>query len=212
VIDRCAELGEILTQKLTCLTAAHLAARWDIDSASGRWHLDRWLAARAAEGLLVRHCVLARLTPPLDAPLWASETGGEPADPGHAVAWRLARRWATTPLRVIVYTAGRRLARIYGGQMRGGLGNPDAISHDLALAALYVRFAATRPEAARDWVPDFRRAAAAGYGEKQPDVLLFDADGTPYRAVELAGIYSAGRLAALAAHCRVGLGLPLEVW
>jgi hypothetical protein len=43
-------------------------------------------------------------------------------------------------------------------------------------------------------------------------VLLYDANGTPYQAIEMFGIYDPSRLTALQVFCSESLCLPLEGW
>jgi hypothetical protein len=189
-----------------------LAAHWGVASPSGRLRLAAWLDRLVRRDVLRRWRVIAwPLPPPPAVPLVTFRPGGPIAD-ANAVAWALEKRWRVEPQVMVVYTGGPLCRQLFGAHVACELGNLDAVSHDLALAALYFRFARFSPQRANDWVADWERKNALRAGEKPPDVLLHAADGAPYLAVEMGGVYSAKRINDLRAFCTDNLQLPLEVW
>jgi hypothetical protein len=211
VIDRAAEVCQLFGRKVSIASGAELAAHWGVASPSGRLRLAAWLDRLVRREVLLRWRVIARPLPPPAAPLVTFRPGGPIAD-ANAVAWALEKRWRVEPQVVVAYAGGPRCRQLFGAHVACGLGNLDAVSHDLALAALYFRFARFSPQRANDWVADWERKSALRAGEKLPDVLLHAADGAPYLAVEMGGVYSATRVNGLRAFCTDSLQIPLEVW
>jgi hypothetical protein len=211
VNDRAVSLGELLSCKAAPVSEEQLAEHWGISSPTGRRHLAAWLSGLVRNGLLRRYRVLAKPAPPLDAPLLIARPG-DPIGDMAALAWRLEKRWSVEPRVTTVYVRGPRCRQLFGGAAGPDISNLASVSHDLALTALYLRFCRRCPARARDWVPDWERKGALEYGEKLPDVLLHGADGKPYLAIEMAGIYRPSRLIGLLLFSAETLQLPLEVF
>lgn len=171
----------------------------------------RELGGLVARDLLRRERAIARVLPPLPAPLAAWWPGQPPPDTA-AVAWRSERRWHLVPRVVTLFRAGPLARRLFGHATAGGPGNLSALSHDLACAELLLTFSRLAPERARDWVGEAVRKPAAGRGEKLPDVVLHAPDGTPYLVCEVVGVYPKARLDAFHAFVAGELDLPYELW
>lgn len=120
------------------------------------------------------------------------------------------RRWTRPPEPVRLYLAGPRAVATWGGKLRQGVPHIGQVTHDLHVAAVYVRFLRCRPAAAQSWVGEdtLRRARAR---LKRPDALLVDATGRPTWAIEFAGRYSPHRLRRFHEFC-AAQGLSYELW
>ncbi|MFZ1005208.1 MAG: hypothetical protein WAN65_00120 [Candidatus Sulfotelmatobacter sp.] len=209
--ERAMTLCELLSCKLALVSDGQLAEHWDISSATGRRHLTTWLNGLVRDDLIRRLRVLAKPTPKLDAPLLQVPRESPLGDMA-ALSWKLEKRWRIEPEVTTIYVRGPKCNQLFGGKAQPDISNLAAVSHDLALSALYFHFARAQPERARDWLPDWERKGDLRYGEKLPDVLLYDDDGSPYQAIEMGGSYPPGRLLALQVYCTESLQLPLEIW
>jgi hypothetical protein len=209
--ERAITLGELLSCKLPMVSDGQLAEHWEISSATGRRHLSAWLNGLVHQDLIRRLHVLAKRTPILDAPLLQVQPKSPLGDMA-ALSWKLEKRWRIEPVVTTIYVRGPKCNHLFGGKAQADISNLAAVSHDLALSALYFHFARTRPERARDWLPDWERKEGLRYGEKLPDVLLYDDDGSPYQAIEMGGTYPPERLCAIQVFCSESLQLPLEIW
>lgn len=129
-----------------------------------------------------------------------------------AVAWRAEKRWDVSPAVVTTYRAGPRARRLYGHATAGGPGNLCALSHNIACGELLLAFARLAPDRLPDWVGEGLRKAEQGYGEKLPDVILYDPEGSPYLVCEVTGVYPPARLNAFHDYVSGVLALPYELW
>lgn len=125
------------------------------------------------------------------------------------LAYLLRSRW-TRPLRdtaIVVATAstGARLGGRGGRQPRR-----SETTHDLHLAAVYLKLRRENLRLAARWVSEaLIQAEGGGQDEKLPDALIRLRSGTT--AIEFGGVYSARKLAEFHEHC-ASHGFAYEVW
>lgn len=176
---------------------------------AGRRPALRRLARLMRAGLIRRFRVHAR--PPLA--LWQPVLcwrPGEPRPDFRRAAAACRRRWGQAPRPTTVYVATRRCANLLGGVAGGKVRTPLQASHDLGVAAVYLRYLADRPAEAAAWTGE-DYAGRAGRGQKKPDAVVLDPAAGVRRAVEFGAGYPPERLAAFHRHCGRH-HLAYEVW
>jgi hypothetical protein len=159
-------------------------------------------------GLLGRQRITARPLPAIEAPALGWRRGDELPDFG-ALAWRLQARWSEPPRPTTVYLATARAANLYGGRNRGRLKRPHQASHDLGVAAVYLRLLQSDPQAAERWVGE-DVLDTKPFGGKVPDAALVE-ESVIRQVIEFGGAYDKARLSDFH-HACARLGLPYEVW
>jgi len=170
----------------------------------------RELATLIAADMLRRDRVIARIPPPMAAPLARWAPGESPPDMA-AVAWQSQKRWDVAPDVIKVYRAGPATRRLYG-DLTAGTGNLSALAHDVACCELLLTFMRQFPERVPHWVGEDVRKDARAREEKLPDVILFDSGQNPYLVCEVVGVYPKARLEAFHDYVAGTLGLPYELW
>ena len=138
--ERAMTLCELLSCKLALVSDGQLAEHWDISSATGRRHLTTWLNGLVRDDLIRRLRVLAKPTPKLDAPLLQVPRESPLGDMA-ALSWKLEKRWRIEPEVTTIYVRGPKCNQLFGGKAQPDISNLAAVSHDLALSALYFHFA-----------------------------------------------------------------------
>jgi hypothetical protein len=134
---------------------------------------------------------------------------GAPEPDADRVSYQLQARWVVPPVPTTVYLASRRAAHLFGGS-GGRFAYPLQATHDLHVAALYVRLAATSPDDLARW----RGEEALRTGRKRgkvPDAVLVDGRGKPERAIEFGGRYGPQRVRAFHRVCE-NRRLAYELW
>lgn len=200
------DILEVLTRRVRLLSLDQIAMAWWGATARPRANASRRLLALERRGLLQRLTVMAHPPPGLESPL-ASWRPGEPAPDVASIAYRLETRWQT-PLEPTVAAVATRAAGARLGGVGGKVPRESETSHDLGLAALFLRFRDVAPSLAASWVHEGVLGSGTPDGF-QPDAMLLD---VPHRkAIEFAGTYDKHRLARLhEACCREAL--PYELW
>lgn len=195
------ELLDALACRVRLLSLQQIAAGWWSDADDPALFAARRLALLARHGWLARSEVHAGPMLPLHAPLVCWAPGAAPPD-ARAVAAELAQRWRTdqAPPVITVFTATRQTNQEFGGPARPKRLDPIHATHDLNVAALYLRFRGTRPEDAAVWIGEDIRPKA-GYRLKDPDALLEFPDGRPATVIELGGRYKAEDIEAFHSDC-----------
>lgn len=170
----------------------------------------RSLKRLAATGLLQRLTVLARPLPPLLAPLAEWRPGLAVPDSG-AIAYRCQRRWQGRPPRPsTAWIATEQAAQLFGGVRRGELKQPTQATHDLGVAAVWLRLREVSPEWSAGWRGEDLLASTRS-GQKLPDAFLVDARGEVACVIEFGGGYDAERVQAFHDDC-AARGLPYQLW
>lgn len=210
LISRDDEILRTLSLKVRLLSLAQVAGTWWEPTDSGRSTARKRLAQLADAGLLRRLRIPARPLPTLEAPALVWRAGDPPPDLG-AVAWRLQSRWKEGPTATTVFVVTQRGANQYGGRLRGRLRREFQATHDLGVAAVYLRMRALNSETAAAWIGEdilspHRR------GEKVPDaVLAAGPEERPRLVVEFGGAYDAARVRRFHEDC-AERRLPYELW
>jgi hypothetical protein len=194
-----------LTRRVRVLTLAQIGRVWW----SQTKHPERNAAGRSAaleQGGLLRLCTLmAHPEIPLRRPLGSWQPGLLPPDL-KKLAKGLAARWteSDTATRCVVATeeAGVRFAGHGGRPPRD-----SEATHDIHLAAVYLKMAEELPTRAQSWVPEAE--LPKGQGVKVPDAIV--KDGLYQTAVEFGGRYPEPKLRAFHDYC-AERDLGYEVW
>lgn len=179
---------------------------WNGDLPNARRRLKRLVHA----GLLTSVIVPARALPPLEAPLVRWNLG-DPKPEFGSVAYRCQDRWRGRAVHPsTVWIATEQAAQLYGGVRRGELKHPAQATHDLGVAAVWLRLKQIAPEWAGAWRGE-DQLAHTRVGEKLPDAFIVDAEGTIRCVIEFGGAYDAERVQAFHADC-VARNLPYQLW
>ncbi len=169
----------------------------------------RRLRRLADQDLITRIDVQARPTPTIQSPLLSWQPGQPDPDFG-SIAYRSQARFRRQPVRrSTAWIATERGAQLFGGARRGTLKHPTQATHDLGVAAVWLRLAATAPQWAAAWRGE-DLLAHTREGEKLPDAFFVNASDEIICAVEFV-IYSAERIQAFHEDC-VGRNLPYQLW
>jgi hypothetical protein len=99
---------------------------------------------------------------------------------------------------------------VYYGGSGGRWPRPSEVSHDIAVAELYLLWLVASPTLAATWVSE-AELRRRGFGDKTrlPDAMI-DRDGTE-TVIEIGGSYSAAKLKEFHDWCG-SEGLPYEIW
>lgn len=210
LVSRDDDILRTLALKVRLLTLDQVAAGWWGPTEAGLAGARRRLARLAAAGLVRRLRVPVRPLPPLEAPVVAWHPGA-PAPDFDAASWCLQSRWSDGPRLATVVLATRFGANQYGGRLRGELRRGLQATHDLGVAAVYLRLRASNPEAADAWIGE-DVLAPHRRGEKLPDAVLAGGAGQrPRLVLEFGGAYDAARVADFHEDC-AERQLPYELW
>jgi hypothetical protein len=170
----------------------------------------RRLKRLSAAGLTKRLTVYARPLPPLVEPQAIWRPGENAPDLG-PVAYALHERWRLHPPRqCAVWIATERAAQLLGGMRRGELARPIQVSHDLGLAAVWLRLREVAPQLAASWQSE-DSLAHTRVGQKLPDAFIFDANEQVTWVIEFGGAYDRDRLQAFHADC-LSRRIPYQIW
>ena len=205
--NRDQEISDALTQRVRLFSQRQIADSWfNGEVVNARRRLTRL----AQQALLARLTVHARPAPPIDAPLvqW------RPNDPTPAfgpIAYRCQQRWRHRPPRpTTAWLATERTAQIFGGVGRGDLKNPLQATHDLGVAAVWLRLREVSPQWAMAWQSE-DLLAHTRRGEKLPDAFIVDQAGQVLWVIEFAGGYDTERIEAFHRDCATR-ELPYQLW
>lgn len=201
------ELLGALTQKVRLFSQRQVADHfWDGAFPNARRRMKRL----AAQELITRVTVQARTAPLLESPL-ASWRPGDSAPEFGQVAYRCQQRWRQRPVRpCLAWIATDRAAQLFGAVRRGALAQPIQATHDLGVAAVWLRLRQVAPHLADAWRGE-DLFAEARRGEKLPDAFLVNQSGDVAWVIEFGGGYDAERVAAFHADC-ADRELSYQLW
>lgn len=150
--------------------------------------LDRLLR----RGLLEEWRAVARARLPAARPPLHVWRRGDPAPPFAHLSWLAERRWACAGMVPTTYYVASDFARkAFGGHSMPP--SDDQLSHDLEVAALFVRCRREFPGLAPFWVGEDRRKRGLAWGEKLPDAVFGEGE-VHHLAWEFLGLYPAARI------------------
>ena len=198
---------QALVQKVRLFSQRQVADHWwNGELVNARRRLKRL----AAGGLLSRITVQARPLPALDAPLASWQPGQDAPDFGQ-IAYRCQQRWRKQPTRpCTAWIATDQAAQLFGGIRRGELKHPTQATHDLGVAAVWLRLRAIAPQWAEAWRSE-DLLAHTRRGEKLPDAFIVDSSEQVLWVIEFCGGYDGPRVAAFHEDC-AARGLPYQLW
>ncbi len=205
--ERDRELLHALVEKVRLLGLRQIAAHWWHDeTANARRRLRRLTTA----GLVERITVRVRPLPPIQQPIVTWRPGAD--EPGFGpAAHQLQSRWRKRPVRsATAYIATHRTSQLFGGRGRGRLKQAMQATHDLGVAAVWLRLRQQAPEWADAWRSE-DLLAHTRCGEKLPDAFLVNESGDVVCVVEFGGGYDAARVRELHEDC-ADRGLPYQIW
>lgn len=210
LVARDDEILRTLSLRVRLFALDQIAAAWWTSTPAGRTNARRRLATLVDAGMLRRLRVNVRPLPALEGPVLSWQPGD--ADPPFgAVAWRLQSRWQEPPRTTTVYIATRRGANQYGGRQRGELRREFQATHDLGVAAMFLRMRAIDSSRVEGWIGE-DVLAPHRRGQKLPDAVLADAPDRPPRLVlEFGGAYDSDRVRAFHESCAED-ELPYQLW
>jgi hypothetical protein len=187
--SRDAEIIQALVQKVRLFGLRQIAEHW--------WHGELANARR-------------RPVPPLDSPL-VNWRPGEPAPDFGQVAYRCRQRWHMRPTRpCTAWIATERGEQLFGGVRRGELKHAMQATHDLGVAAVWLRLKKVAPDCAAAWRSE-DLLAHTRRGEKLPDAFVVDRAEQVIAVIEFGGGYDAQRVEAFHQDC-MARKLPYQLW
>lgn len=211
--DRDRDLLETLALRVKVLTVGQIARTWWSDERAAVTQCRKHLRQLAGRGLVEVFTMMAHPETDLAEPLAAWQPGLDSPDFG-SVSYRAKRRWKDASRRTDLVIVTEQGASPHGGPAGRRLRVSEA-THDVHLAAVYLRMRRELPTRARSWLSEAALAAGAlgerppASGEKQPDAMV--RDGRSRTAIEFVGDYSPAKLTAFHEHCaRRGWGY--ELW
>ena len=198
---------QALVQKVRLFSQRQIVDHWwNGEQANSRRRLKR-LAGR---NLLQRTFVMARPAPLFESPLITWRPGDAAPDFGK-IAYRCQSRWHSRPPRQCgVWLATKSASHTFGGMARGQLKRPMQATHDLGVAAVWLRLQQIAPQWAAAWrgedlFADTRR------GQKLPDAFIVDAAEQVIWVIEFAGSYDPEHICEFHQDC-VSRNLPYQLW
>lgn len=196
-----------LVQKVRAFSLRQTARHWWAgDMANAR----RRLKMLAESEFLRLVTVSARSLPPLQTPVIVWQPGQAAPDFGK-IAYQLKLRWKHRPARLVTTVVGTaRSARLLGGKARGDLKCGTQATHDLGVAAVWLRLHAERPAWAAAWRGEDVMAHTRR-NQKLPDAFIVNGRGEPVWIIEFGGAYDAARVKDFHSDC-ADRSLPYEMW
>ena len=198
---------QALVQKVRLFSQRQIVDHWwNGELANSRRRLKR-LADR---NLLQRTFAMARPAPVFESPLVTWKPGDAAPDFGK-ISYRCQARWRIRPARqCVVWLATEVASQAFGGTARGELRHPTQATHDLGVAAVWLRLHQVAPKWAAAWRGE-DLLAHTRRGEKLPDAFIVDDAEQVIWVIEFGGGYDAERVEAFHQDC-VSRNLPYQLW
>lgn len=199
------DILEVLSLRVRTLSLGQVARTWWQGRSQSVRQAQQRITVLVEAGLLELNHLRAHPELPLDAPL-AVWHGGQPPPGFGELARCLRARWSNEAEDTTFVTATRSAGNDLGGH-GGRRPRISEATHDLHLAAVYLRMRSELPTRARSWMPEF--ALRGMPGERVPDALV--RDGRYNTAIEFGGEYPEEKLRLFHEDCaRRGRGY--EIW
>ena len=198
---------QALVQKVRLFSQRQIVNHWwNGELANSRRRLKR-LADR---NLLQRISVMARPAPAFESPLITWRPGDAAPDFGK-IAYRCHARWRSRPTRQsVVWLATKVASQAFGGTARGKLKHSMQATHDLGVAAVWLRLQQVAPQWAAAWRSE-DLLAHTRTGQKLPDAFIVDDAEQVIWVIEFGGSYDAERVKAFHQDCE-SRNLPYQLW
>ena len=198
---------QALVQKVRLFSQRQIVDHWwNGEQANSRRRLKR-LADR---NLIQRTIVVARPAPLFESPLITWKPGDAAPDFGK-IAYRCQARWRSRPARQsVVWLATKVASHAFGGTARGKLKHSMQATHDLGVAAVWLRLQQVAPQWAAAWRSE-DLLAHTRTGQKLPDAFIVDDAEQVIWVIEFGGGYDAERVEAFHRDC-ASRNLPYQLW
>ncbi len=193
-------LLQVLTHRVRVLTLRQIARTWA--SLQSRRQIHR-LEER---GLVVCFSPVIHPELSLDRPVASWRIGEEAPDFG-AVSYALRSRWSQAGVSMPCVIASRAAGRMFGGH-GGRFPRESEETHDVHLAAVYLRLLKADSELASSWIHEEEiKAERESRLGKLPDAVL----GSTGKIIEFGGAYKKAKLVAFHEYCQAKCQ-EYEVW
>lgn len=180
-------------------------AFWGGHLANTRRRLQQLVQAE----MLTRAVVNAQPLPELAAPIVRWQPG-QPMPDSNRTAFQLRNRWRYRSLRpTVVYFPTASTIAHFGGRDRSQ-SLLTQVTHDLGVAAVWLRFAQDKNTASAVWVGE-DILAPSRVGQKLPDAAFVDQHGEPTLLIEFGGSYGPSRVSDFHDDA-AARGLPYQLW
>lgn len=209
LVQRDQEILDTLTLRVRLLSVSQVARTWWAESANHEANASARLKLLERAGLIARFTAMARPELPLLAPVIQWELGEETPDFG-AASYRLQSRFSA-PLQKTPCIIATPEAGVQFGGKGGRFPKKAEQTHDLHMAALFLRYRELEPSVIKHWVSEetIKRGRPKVRGEKLPDAMIRTE--TFERVIEFGGEYSKEKLIAFHEWC-LKKSLPYEIW
>jgi hypothetical protein len=204
------DIVQALASQVRVLSLEQIANHWWPNSKSKEELARKRLAILVDAGFLSSWRLTAAPLPDIVEPVLTWRPGLCEPDLGSA-AWTLQSRWKEAARPQRCFLATRNASGLFGGRASGHPKKEFQVSHDLGVAAMYLRIRLTRPQLITKWIGE---DVLAPYrkGQKLPDAVIATSPQTPPQLVlEFGGAYDKKRLVSFHQDCQQRL-LPYEVW
>lgn len=207
--ERDSEILETLARRVRVLTLEQIARFWWPHAENARLLAGRRIEKLATAAYVLPFGLSAHPEIFIHSPVVRWQPGEPTPDLGGA-AYRLQSRWTAGARLTRAVIASKATGYRYGGH-GGRFPRPTEGTHDIHLAAVYLRFRQSAPELARGWTSEeaIRRSRPTNRGLKLPDALIVTS--TMRKVIEFGGSYSREKLASFHEYCSEE-SLPYEVW
>jgi hypothetical protein len=203
------DILDALSIRVRLFSVAQVARTWWGSTSAPESNAQKRLKLLEAAGLVTRFNLMARPELPLEAPVLIWEPGQATPDLG-AASYQLQSRF-TAPLQTTpCVIATSRAATKFGGY-GGRFPKYAEQTHDVHVAAMYLRYRSLRPDLIRHWISEeiIKRTRQKIKGDKLPDAMIRTGDYE--RVIEFGGEYEKEKLIAFHDYC-VKKDLPYELW
>jgi hypothetical protein len=191
------ELLSVLALRVRVMTVLQIVRTWPAI-------LSR-LSRLEREGFVHSFVAVTHPELPVSAPLvqWRI---GDPSPAFTKVSYRLQSRWCKAAVPIKCFIASRASGNMFGGH-GGRYPRESEESHDILLAAVFLRFRRLQPELVGSWVheEELRRDRKDRRG-KVPDAMV-----GKHRVIECGGAYKTKKLIGFHRFCEAR-GYEYEVW
>ena len=203
------EILECLCLRVRYLSLAQVSRTWFQHTKNALANTQERLKLLEQAGLIARFIAMAHPELELARPVYCWQPGAITPNFG-AASYQLKSRWTEPPMATPAVIATKQAGARLGGS-GGRYPRPTEQTHDLHLAAVFLRFRLLEPELASAWISEetFRKGLAERRGEKVPDAVIRTASGD--RVIEFGGAYGKEKLLHFHHYC-ARLKLAYEVW
>lgn len=199
---------DTLTRRVRVLSVSQVAATWWSQAKQGRDQATARLRELQELALVTLVPILARPEPPLESPVLVWRPTDPEPDFG-AVSYRLRSRWTLPARRIMSVIATQRAAKRFAGK-GGRMPRASEATHDLCLAAIYLRLLTNDPRRAKRWISEADLfEAGEGRDDRLPDALIITRAGKT--VIECGGAYSRSKVSDFHRFC-VERGWGYELW